>query len=262
MAKNPAKPTTPRVRRREVVDQLRSRQKRADRRRNAAIVGACALVAVVIIAAAAFRPVKDWWDLRQYNSIDLTEIGAPASACGTIRSESATGNQDHVAIGTPIDYPDAPPAFGQHYDVPDTIERKLYRAGDRPDLGTLVHNLEHGYTILWYDETVADDDAAMDELRGIAEKYQGSDNLRLKFKAVPWTEEDGKAFPDGKHVALTHWSVSGEGDQTGDQAGAQAGAGAGAQVGVWQYCDAPSGEALEQFMRDYPYTDSPEPLAQ
>jgi hypothetical protein len=35
----------------------------------------------------------------------------------------------------------------------------------------------------------------------------------------------------------------------------------GEQVGVWQYCSAPSGAALETFMKDYPYLDSPEPDA-
>ncbi len=256
-----AKPPTskPRPDRRAVVDQMRARQKRADHRRNVAIVGACALVAVVIVGAAAFRPVQDWWDLRQARSLDLTEIGAPASACADVVTDAATGNQEHVQPGTPLDYPDAPPAFGRHYDMPDTIERKFYTAADRPDLGTLVHNLEHGYTLLWYDENVAQDDAMMDDLRAIAEKYEGSDNLRLKFKAVPWTDDDGSAFPDGKHVALTHWSASGE-DQGQDAA--TGGGSEQKQVGVWSYCDAPSGEALEQFMLDYPYTDSPEPLAQ
>ena len=37
----------------------------------------------------------------------------------------------------------------------------------------------------------------MDDLRGIASKLQGTTNLRDKFKAVPWTSEDGKAFPEG-----------------------------------------------------------------
>ncbi len=201
MAKSPSRPpagsSSQRPSRRAVADQMRNKQKRADRRRNMAIVGACALIAFVIIGAAAFRPVKDWWDLRQFNAIDLAEIGAPASACGELTTKTATGNQDHVTPGTEIDYADAPPAFGRHYDIWDSIERKFYTAADRPDVGELVHNLEHGYTVLWYDETIADDEAAMDDLRGIAQKYEGSDNLRLKFKAVPWTEEDGEPFPDG-----------------------------------------------------------------
>jgi hypothetical protein len=30
---------------------------------------------------------------------------------------------------------------------------------------------------------------------------------------------------------------------------------------VWQYCSDASGAALETFMADYPYRDSPEPRA-
>ena len=77
------------------------------------------------------------------------------------------------------------------------MERKLYTEGDRPDLGILVHNLEHGYTILWYDETVADDSEQMIELRAIADKFAGTNNFRDKFKAVPWTRERRQAVPQG-----------------------------------------------------------------
>ena len=132
------------------------------------------------------------------------------------------------------------------------MERKLYTEDDRPPLGNLVHNLEHGYTILWYDQSVADDGGQMDELRGIADKLQGTGSMRLKFKAVPWlsSDEDGKKFPDGQHVALTHWSNGGVGDDATGKA-----------VGVFQYCTDVSGAALKDFMLKYPYTDSPEPGA-
>ena len=36
---------------------------------------------------------------------------------------------------------------------------------------------------------------------------------------------------------------------------------AGGAGGVWQYCAEPSGEVVDQFVKDYPYTDSPEPSA-
>ena len=119
------------------------------------------------------------------------------------------------------------------------------------ELGILVHNLEHGYTILWYDETVADDSDQMNELRAIADKFAGTSNLRFKFKAVPWLESDGKSFPEGQHIAFTHWSIGGaDQDPSGD-----------GQVGVWQYCTDVSGDALNAFMLKYPYMDSPEPTA-
>lgn len=233
--------------RQAVIDSIRKQQKGAEKRRGLMIVGVCAVIAVLIIGAAAFQPIKNWWELRELRGLGLSELGAAASVCQDVTTKPATGGQDHVQPGTPVPYEDSPPAFGTHYDVWDGIERKLYTADDRPDVGELVHNLEHGYTVLWYDETVAADEEQMQLLRGIADKFTDNDNLRSKFKAAPWTESDGKPFPDDQHIALTHWSVGGAGNDK--------------QVGVWQYCSETSGAALQQFMEDYPYLDSPEPNA-
>ncbi|WP_110182712.1 DUF3105 domain-containing protein [Nocardioides solisilvae] len=238
-----------RTSRQAVIDDIRKQQKAAERRKGGLVIAGAVVVGLLIIGAAAWKPISDRRELSQFADQSLAEIGAAASVCQEVETKEASGSQDHVPEGTPIAYEDAPPAFGQHYDIWDSIDRKFY-TDDRPDVGELVHNLEHGYTLLWYDETVADDDAQMKTLRGIASKFENDDNLRNKFKAVPWRSEDGAAFPKGQHVALTHWSVGGAGNQSAD-----------AQKGVWQYCSEPSGEALEQFMRDYPYMDSPEPDA-
>jgi len=237
--------------RQAVIEQIRTQQKSAEKRRGLAIVGVCAVIALMIVALAAYRPIKNWWDLRQFRDVAIDKIGAPASVCGKETTKEATGNQQHVSDGQEIFYNDAPPAFGEHYNTPDPMQRKLYSADDRPKLGVLVHNLEHGYTILWYDETVAVDNEQMSELRGIADKFSGTSNMRFKFKAVPWRESDGKAFTDDQHIAFTHWSIGGaDQDPSGD-----------GQVGVWQYCSAVSGDALNDFMIKYPYMDSPEPSA-
>ena len=232
--------------RQAVIDSIRKQQKGAEKRKGWAIVGVCVVIAVLIIGAAAFQPIKNWWELRGFNDLNLSDIGAAADVCQKVDTKPANGSQDHVQPGTPIPYEDAPPAFGTHYDVWDGIERKLY-TDDRPEVGELVHNLEHGYTILWYDESIAADEKQMQLLRGLAGKFTDNDNLRSKFKAVPWTSTDGAAFPDDQHIAFTHWSVGDGGDDK--------------QVGVWQYCSETSGEALQTFMTDYPYTDSPEPGA-
>ena len=64
-----------------------------------------------------------------------------------------------------------------------------------------------------------------------------------KFIAAPWTKDDGKPFPSGKHLALTHW--------TGPEH----------QQGITQYCAAPSGEVVSKFTKDYPANNAPEPNA-
>ena len=78
-----------------------------------------------------------------------------------------------------------------------------------------MHNLEHGYTIVWYDETIADDGEAMTELEAVGKKFPGTTNLRYKFYAAPWTDDDVKRvgpFPKGEHIAFTHWSAGGAGE--------------------------------------------------
>lgn len=252
MAKKTAAPNN----RRAVIDDIRKKQKGADRRRGFAIVGVCALIAILIVGAAAFRPVKDWWDERQFNDVQLADIGAPASACEKITTKKADGNQQHVPTGTAVDYTTAPPAFGAHWNeqgvAPVAMEKKFYAWSERPELEALVHNLEHGYTIVWYDQTVDDDSEEISQLRAIASKFPGSSNWRYKFKIVPWlpTDEGGKKFPDGKHIAITHWSAGGSGETDTAK-----------QVGVFQYCSSVSGTAIKEFMTKYPYTDSPEPAA-
>ena len=234
--------------RRQQVDAIRASTRSADRRRNFLIVGACLLVALAIIGGAAYGPIKARLEDDKWDKVALQDIGAPASACGEITTKPATGNQEHVDENTLLTIDDAPPAFGAHYPNWEGMERKLYTTDDRPPLGRLLHNLEHGYTILWYDETAAKNAEQMDQIRGLAKKNAGTDNLRLKFKAAPWTSEDGKAFPEGQHIAFTHWSVGGVGDGSTGQ-----------QVGAWQYCSKVSGAALAEFMEKYPYMDSPEP---
>ena len=251
MAKKPAKSD-----RQAVIDEIRKKQKGSERNRGLAIVGVCALIAVLIVGAAAFKPIKDWWDARQYNGKDLASIGAPASVCGKVTTQPATGNQQHVPTGTPVDYSTAPPAFGKHWNeagvAPAPMSRKFYAPEDRPPLEALVHNLEHGYTILWYDSTIADDSGAVTQMHAIADKLSSTTNFRDKFIAAPWTSKDegGKKFPSGQHVAFTHWSAGGTGGTDPKK-----------QVGVFQYCSDVSGAALNSFMLKYPYTDSPEPSA-
>lgn len=234
------------------IDAIRKEEKGSAKRRSYAIVGVCSLVALVLLGLAVVPIVRENLELSSYADMELSEIGAPATACQDANREAADGNQQHVEEGTAIDYTTGPPAFGTHFFSPAAMDRKFYTAADRPELGTLVHNLEHGYTVLWYDETAAADEETMRQIRAIADKFPGTTNLRNKFKAAPWTAEDenGTEFPEGQHIAFTHWSAGGSGNTDPAQ-----------QEGVWQYCEAPSGAALDTFMLENPYTDSPEPLA-
>ena len=237
--------------RRAVLDEMRRDQQRAEKKRTYVIIAACAVVALVIIGLGAYPLITDarTQDRLGAEGLDQIGVGAEQAGCQEIVTEPATGSAEHRPDGEPIFYESSPPASGPHYPGAAPMARKFYTAQDRPELGYLVHNLEHGYNILWYDQTIAEDDELLAQVKAIANKFPGASDPTNKFIAAPWTEEDGEPFPDGKHVALTHWSMGGT---NGNDDG---------QLGIWRYCDAPSGEAVAEFVEDYPFTDSPEPNA-
>ncbi len=240
--------------RRQLIDDMRRKQKRADQRQGMAIVGVCILVALVIVGAALYPKIRDTVNDQKWKGKSVSEIGAKAGVCGDITEKEATGNQEHVPEGQKVDYKDAPPAFGAHWNVagvaPTPIGDRFYSEDSRPELEALVHNLEHGYTILWYDTTANSESDQISAMRAIAKIMDANDtNQRLKFKVAPWTKADVKkigAFPKGQHIAFTHWRVDPDTSK---------------QYGSWQYCSEVSGAALDSFMKKYPFTDAPEPYA-
>jgi Protein of unknown function (DUF3105) len=225
--------------RRALVEEMRKQQRAAERRRTLVVVAACAVVAIIIVVVAAIPLIKQ----KHKEQRDLSSIGVAKSAagCQPIKTKDADGSGVHKDPGTPIDYPDNPPAYGPHWGnyLQGAEIRNQYAVQDRPPVERLVHSLEHGYSILWYDETIGKDKAAMDDLSAIADKYPLGDRLII----APWTKDDGGAFPDGTHVSLTHWT------------------GPDNQTGVWEYCKSVSGPVVGDFTDKYPSSDAPEPGA-
>ncbi|HEY0774329.1 MAG TPA: DUF3105 domain-containing protein [Nocardioidaceae bacterium] len=236
--------------RRAVLEEMRREQQRAEKKRTSMIIVGAVAVALVIIGAAAYPLIKDSRTQGALAKEELAALGvsADAASCTDPVAEKAEGNNDHREVGSALEYDAAPPAAGPHYPTWAPLERKFYTTQDRPEVGYLVHNLEHGYSVLWYDETIAEDDEKLAQVKAIAAKFEG-ETFENKFIAAPWTAEDGEPFPEGAHIALTHWSM---GDTNGNPEG---------QQGITQYCGEPSGEVVSTFVEDYPYTDSPEPGA-
>ena len=242
-----AKKNPKNVERRAMVEKMRQEQARKERMRSMAILGVSCVAVVGLLGAAVFVYVRDNNKQSELSKTAISKIGvsASAAACDAIKTTPTDKNQTHVPDGTAITYKDAPPAFGEHRPQPAAFGRPFYTVDDRPEVAQLVHNEEHGYTIAWYDEAAAEDKTEMDNLEAIAKKYQ-SDNQR--FIAAPWTSDDGAAFPDGKHIALTRWSA--DADNPGDQS---------KQRGNWQYCGSVSGSVISDFFDKWPNDESPEP---
>ena len=132
--------------------QARARQKRlkSDLVRGGIIT--VALVAVVYIGWLILRP-------------QVGEV-VPVLASG------------HIAEGQPLDTPGAdPPTSGNHYASP--LPAQFYHEADlaglppNPD-GYLIHNLEHGYVIFWYNCTLVEDcDGLKNQIQSVMDETNG-----------------------------------------------------------------------------------------
>jgi len=243
VAKEPAKATG--GNRRQQLAALESQQKSAQRRRSFGLLAVCVVLAGALLAYPIYLVVKD----SQASSAVLADLGvaADAAGCDAAATHPASGNQNHVADGTKVTYDRTPPDSGPHYASPAPFTKRFYTAEDRPAVETLVHNLEHGYTVVWYRDSAPQADR--DALAAIAKTFTAEDyDPNQKFIAAPWTDADGAGFPEGKNVVLTRWYA--DPSNPSEQS---------LQKGVRQPCGSVSGEAIQQFMTKYPSTSAPEP---
>jgi hypothetical protein len=101
------------------------------------------------------------------------------------------GYQTHVEVGTPLTYPSDPPAGGRHYA--EEFEKGFFDDSTLPsrpgDLaGYLVHNLEHGYVIFWYNCAKLDETSCNTLKTQIKAVMDEKNNFKLV--AVPWKSID------------------------------------------------------------------------
>lgn len=227
--------------RRAIAEQLRKDQARKERMRSGLILGVCVLVVLGLLGTAVTVYVRDMREENKQAGTTLAKLGVSTSAadCDPVKKVDASGSGEHVDPPQKIPYPDAPPAFGRHWGnfLQGSEIRTFYTVQDRPEVERLVHSLEHGYTILWYDETVKPGTDGYKTVEAISKKFD------TYFIAAPWTKDDGASFPSGQHVALTHW--------TGPEK----------QQGIAEYCGAPSGAVVKKFTDDYEADNAPEPGA-
>ena len=229
--------------RRDRLASFEAARKAEQRRRTLGLFVICGVLALALLAYPVYLFVND----QRARSSTISEFGTDlaGAGCSNPQENPATGNQQHVAEGTPVTYDRVPPDSGPHYASPAPFTKHFYAVADRPPVETLVHNLEHGYTIAWYRPDAPSDQITA--LENLAKTFGDKYSLADKFIAAPWTDP---GFPEGKNVVLTHWYA----DPSAPTAAAK-------QKGIRQECGAVSGAAIEAFMKKYPAADSPEPNA-
>jgi hypothetical protein len=106
------------------------------------------------------------------------------------------GGSQHIAVDSdPGQYNSDPPTSGPHYA--EELEAGFYDLNDyKFPAGYLVHNLEHGYVIFWYNCDLLDESACAElkaQIRAVMDELGGA-----KMIAYPWPALD---VP----LAMTSW---------------------------------------------------------
>ena len=234
------------------VAEMQRQQSARERRTRLQIIAGC-LVLLLVLAGVITYAVVDGRSQQPDNAIAKMGVSADAASCSAITNDPASGNGNHVGPGTnspnvlTVKYATVPPSYGEHFAQPDLSGRKFFTQADVPHVETLVHNLEHGYTVLWYDPKAPA--AKLTLLKDLADKANQTSWAKDKFLVAPWDAKYG-AFPAGKSYALSHWAATTKADGT-----------VASQAGHRQLCGDVSGEVVQQFIQKFPRTDAPEPNA-
>lgn len=94
-----------------------------------------------------------------------------------VGTEIPVERADHVADGEPVDSPTDPPTSGSHYGSPMpagfyTKQSPEYVSGDHD--GYIIHSLEHGYVVFWYNCDLLDEtscDALQNDIQDVMDDF-------------------------------------------------------------------------------------------
>jgi hypothetical protein len=227
--------------RREKIEAMRKAEMARQRRRSWIFLSVAIVVGLGLIAAVVVPSYLSSRNDPAKKSLSSFGVSAAAASCSPVHTTPGTNTQalrTHVQDGTVEKYATVPPSFGPHWSQPIYPAREFYTARDRPEMEQLVHNLEHGYTIIWYDKTVSG--SQVSALKDIASSARANKATTPgKFIVSAWDPAYG-AFPSGKHIGISHW---------------------GASASHIQLCGKVSGAMVKKFIEKFPAADSPEPTA-
>lgn len=174
--------------RRLAEEARKARLRKTHRRANLVTFGIAALVIIAVVAGVFFTRQG-----QTGGGSSNVGVAAAAANCTDIESSKSEGNQ-HVDVGTQVDYGTNPPTTGNHWPPDQIADPGFYTDPLEPE--RLVHNQEHGQVIIWYRPDAPED--VIDQVRQIVEQRPAV-NI-----AVPWDDIESPY-----NLSLTAWSGDG-----------------------------------------------------
>lgn len=173
------------------IDRRRVEQATAEGDRSRLVVyGAIAIVVVLLAAGVYVTTLSDGGDSSSIESRPLPDSGDQSLLEGVERFPSE--GRTHVDPGTQVDYSTSPPTSGPHYG--DWTDAGYYE--ETPPAGNLVHSLEHGAVVIYYDPDALTPEAE-ESLQAFAQAHQ---DQWASVIVVPNPNEE----PESPYV-LTAW---------------------------------------------------------
>jgi len=195
------------ARRKERMERERKDAAAAARRKRLQLVGggllalvAVAAVVVAILAASggggeteASAPSTDAATAAKLPEQATTDMAAAAKAAGcTLANPTFEGAKHEEKDFAASDYQTNPPTSGNHF--PDWYDDGVYEPGTTPNLGMLVHTLEHGRIDVQYKKGTPKADAAKLEAL-LAEQndgyhmllFENTTGMKPQVAATAWT---------------------------------------------------------------------------
>ena len=194
--------------RRQRIEEMRKQQRAAERRKNFMFVGSAIVVALVLIAAAVIPAYIH--DRNQKAKSKPGFQAKPTSAekaagCLGVHNDPLSPAGKHTEDA--IDYnkekygdtrdgtPPIPPSGGRHNPVSLGDANRFYPLSEKTRPERAVHNLEHGYIVVWYDAKLPASEVTKLETMATSPRLS-------RLLVVGWTQGD---LPANKHVVLTSW---------------------------------------------------------
>ena len=135
--------------RRDKLASLETARKKEQRTRTIRLLVICVVLAIGLLAYPVYLFVDDY---RARNAT-LDEIGTSIAAAGCDPITDASGHRQPRARRGGHQGRLRPESAGLRQALPDAgpvHQALLRRQPTGPPVETLVHNLEHGYTVVWY----------------------------------------------------------------------------------------------------------------